>query len=67
MIIQKEFSGFDDTKERCDLLVFDEQGSLMIIENKLDDSGSDSTREKAVVSLIFSETSMLLTKMTGRE
>lgn len=41
LIIQKEFSGFDDTKERLDLLAIDENGSLVIIENKLDDSGRD--------------------------
>lgn len=41
LIIQKEFSGFDDTKERLDLLAIDGQGSLVIIENKLDDSGRD--------------------------
>ena len=39
LIIQKEFDGFDDTKERLDLLAIDKQGSLAIIENKLDDSG----------------------------
>ncbi|NLD16772.1 MAG: DUF4268 domain-containing protein [Tissierellia bacterium] len=39
LIIQKEFSGFDDTKERLDLLAIDENGNLVIIENKLDDSG----------------------------
>ena len=41
LIIQKEFSGFDDTKERLDLLAIDENGNLVIIENKLDDSGKD--------------------------
>jgi hypothetical protein len=41
LIIQKEFSGFDDTKERLDLLAVDENGNLVIIENKLDDSGRD--------------------------
>lgn len=41
LIIQKEFSGFDDTKERLDLLALDESGNLVIIENKLDDSGRD--------------------------
>jgi hypothetical protein len=41
LIIQKEFDGFDDTKERLDLLALDKQGSLVIIENKLDDSGRD--------------------------
>lgn len=41
LIIQKEFDGFDDTRERLDLLALDKQGSLVVIENKLDDSGRD--------------------------
>ena len=41
LIIQKEFDGFDDTRERLDLLAIDKEGSLVIIENKLDDSGRD--------------------------
>lgn len=43
LIIQKEFDGFADTKERLDLLALDKQGCLVIIENKLDDSGRDVT------------------------
>ena len=43
LIIQKEFSGFDETQERLDLLALDKQGALVIIENKLDDSGRDVT------------------------
>ncbi len=43
LIIQKEFSGFNDTNERLDLLALDKQGNLIIIENKLDDSGKDVT------------------------
>jgi len=43
LIIQKEFAGFSDTKERLDLLALDKQGNLVIIENKLDDSGRDVT------------------------
>jgi hypothetical protein len=43
LVIQKEFSGFQDTKERLDLLALDKQGNLVIIENKLDDSGKDVT------------------------
>jgi len=43
LIIQKEFSGFSDTNERLDLLALDKQGNLVIIENKLDDSGKDVT------------------------
>ena len=41
LIVQKEFDGFDDTKERLDLLALDKDGNLVIIENKLDDSGRD--------------------------
>lgn len=43
LIIQKEFDGFEDTKERLDLLALDKQGNLVIIENKIDDSGKDVT------------------------
>ena len=41
LIIQKEFDGFPDTNERLDLLALDESGRLVVIENKLDDSGRD--------------------------
>lgn len=41
LIIQKEFDGFDETRERLDLLALDKHGHLVIIENKLDDSGRD--------------------------
>jgi RecB family endonuclease NucS len=41
LIVQKEFDGFDDTRERLDLLAIDKQGGIVIIENKLDDSGRD--------------------------
>jgi uncharacterized protein YnzC (UPF0291/DUF896 family) len=43
LFIQKEFDGFDDTRERLDLLAIDKQGNLVVIENKLDDSGRDVT------------------------
>jgi hypothetical protein len=43
LIIQKEFDGFDDTNERLDLLAIDRDGNLVIIENKLDKSGTDVT------------------------
>lgn len=43
LIIQKEFSGFNDTNERLDLLALDKEGNVVIIENKLDDSGRDVT------------------------
>lgn len=41
LIIQKEFDGFDETRERLDLLALDKSGNLVLIENKLDDSGRD--------------------------
>jgi hypothetical protein len=41
LIIQKEFDGFNDTNERLDLLALDKDGGLVIIENKLDDTGRD--------------------------
>ena len=41
LVIQKEFDGFADTRERLDLLMLDKEGRLVIIENKLDDSGRD--------------------------
>lgn len=41
LIIQKEFDGFEDTRERLDLLALDKLGNLVLIENKLDDSGKD--------------------------
>lgn len=39
LVIQKEFDGFDDTNERLDLLALDKKANLVVIENKLDDSG----------------------------
>lgn len=43
LIIQKEFDGFNDTNERLDLLALDKSGTLVVIENKLDDTGKDVT------------------------
>ena len=42
LIIGKEFSGFDRTNERLDLLAVDGDGKLVVIELKRDDSGSDA-------------------------
>ncbi len=42
LIIGKEFSGFDRTNERLDLLAVDEDGKLIIIELKRDYTGSDA-------------------------
>ena len=41
LMIGKEFSGFDQTSERLDLLAVDLDGRLVIIELKRDDTGSD--------------------------
>lgn len=41
LIIGKEFSDFDRTNERLDLLAVDADGKLVIIELKRDDSGAD--------------------------
>lgn len=41
LIIQKEFSDFENTNERLDLLALDKNGRLVIIENKTDDTGKD--------------------------
>lgn len=41
LIVQKEFDGFADTRERLDLLALDKEGQLVVVENKLDDSGRD--------------------------
>ena len=41
LILQKEFDGFAETRERLDLLALDKEGRLVVIENKLDDSGRD--------------------------
>jgi len=41
LIIEKEFSGFDQTNERLDLLAVDREGKLVVIELKRDDSGTD--------------------------
>jgi len=43
LYIQKEFDGFKETRERLDLLAIDKKGNLVVIENKLDDSGKDVT------------------------
>ncbi len=42
LIIGKEFSGFDLTNERLDLLAVDSDGKLVIIELKRDDTGADA-------------------------
>ena len=42
LIVDKEFSGFDRTNERLDLLAVDADGRLVIIELKRDDTGTNA-------------------------
>lgn len=63
LIIQKEFCGFDETNERLDLLALDKSGNLVIIENKLDDTGKDVTWQ----SLKYASYCSSLTKNQIRE
>ena len=42
LIVGKEFSGFDKTNERLDLLAVDSDGKVVVIELKRDDSGADA-------------------------
>ena len=42
LIIGKEFSGFDRTNDRLDLLAVDSNGRLVIVELKRDDTGADA-------------------------
>ena len=42
LIIGKEFSGFDRTNDRLDLLAVDSNGMLVIVELKRDDTGADA-------------------------
>ena len=42
LIIGKEFSGFDRTDERLDLLAVDPDGKLVVIELKRDDTGASA-------------------------
>lgn len=41
LFVSKEFSGFDRTRERPDLLAVDTVGCLVVVELKRDDSGTD--------------------------
>ena len=42
LIIAKEFSGFERTSERLDLLAVDADGKVVVIELKRDDTGADA-------------------------
>jgi len=63
LIIQKEFSQFKETNERLDLLALDKNGNLVIIENKLDDSGKDVVWQ----AMKYASYCSILTKENVRE
>src|SRR5690606_6142563 len=48
LIIQKEFDGFDDTRERLDLRAVNKEGNLVIIDNKLEDRDRDGVGEAVI-------------------
>lgn len=56
LIIGKEFSGFDRTNERLDLLAVDPDGKLVIIELKRDDSGADAYWQAIKYASYFQKT-----------
>src|SRR5271166_1052665 len=51
------WSPFSDTHERLDTLALDKQGSLVLIENKLDDTGRDVTWQALKYALYCSRLS----------
>jgi alkylated DNA nucleotide flippase Atl1 len=59
LIVASQFSGFDKTKDRPDLLALDRAGKLVVIEIKRDDSGSgqdlQALRYAAYVSTFSAE------------
>ena len=57
LIIGKEFSGFDRTNERLDLLAVDRDGKLVIIELKRDDTGADAHWQAIKYASYFRRTS----------
>lgn len=59
LIIAKEFDGFDEIRERLDLLALDKQGGLVVIENKLDDSGRDASMSRLVQESMPNPSSVL--------
>ena len=59
LIIGKEFSGFDRTNERLDLLAVDPDGKLVIIELKRDDSGTDAYWQAIKYASYFQKTNAI--------
>ncbi len=57
LIISKEFSGFDRTNERLDLLAVDSDGKLVVIELKRDYTGADAHWQAIKYASYFQGTS----------
>lgn len=58
LIVGKEFSGFDRTNERLDLLAVDYSGKLVVIELKRDDTGSDAHWQAIKYASFFQRTTV---------
>ena len=58
LIIGKEFSGFDRTNERLDLLAVDYSGKLVVIELKRDDTGADAHWQAIKYASYFQRTTV---------
>ena len=66
LIIGKEFSGFDRTNERLDLLAVDSNGTLVIVELKRDDTGVDAHWQAIkYASYLHSATAEVIVRMVA--
>ena len=66
LIIGKEFSRFDRTNERLDLLAVDSDGMLVVIELKRDDTGADAHWQAIkYASYLHRSTAENIVKMTA--
>ena len=66
LIIGKEFSGFDRTNERLDLLAVDSNGRLVIVEMKRDDTGADAHWQAIkYASYLHSATTEVIVRMVA--
>ena len=66
LIIGKEFSGFDRTNERLDLLAVDSNGTLVIVELKRDETGVDAHWQAIkYASYLHSATAEVIVRMVA--
>ena len=66
LIVGKEFSGFDRSNERVDLVAVDATGRLVVIELKRDDTGSDAHWQAIkYAAYLHRATSEIIVRMTA--